>query len=161
MLAGRSWKLDYDWTEDVRGLSMPVLIVAGDAAGLPARHAVEFFRLLGADLRAAVWDRSGLTHHGLAILPRITHCDVAPAPALATTAATFLDEDQAGMSGGLWRRPDIRPLMPVQAARPLQGWPACPPSRSRSRSSTMWTSSGSSSRSSGTGSSVGTNPWLR
>ena len=34
---------DYDWTDEVRGLPMPVMLVIGDADGLPPRHAVEVF----------------------------------------------------------------------------------------------------------------------
>jgi pimeloyl-ACP methyl ester carboxylesterase len=85
-------KLDYDWSDEVRGLSTPVLLVAGDADGLPPRHAVEFFALLGGGQRDAAWNRSGMTHQGLAILPRTTHYDIFVAPALATTAAAFFDE---------------------------------------------------------------------
>ena len=84
-------KLDYDWTAEVRDLPMPVMIVAGDADGLPPRHAVEFFELLGGGRRDAVWDRSGMTRHGLAILPRLTHYDIDVAPILATSVAQFLD----------------------------------------------------------------------
>ncbi len=85
-------KFDYDWTDEVRALTMPVLIVAGDADGIPPRHAVEFFELLGGGKRDAVWDRSGMTRHGLAILPRVTHYDIHVAPVLATAVAAFLDE---------------------------------------------------------------------
>ena len=85
-------KLDYDWTDEVRSLSMPVLLVVGDADGLPPRHAVEFFELLGGGARDAVWDGSGMTRHGLAILPRVTHYNINVAPALAMTAASFLDQ---------------------------------------------------------------------
>jgi pimeloyl-ACP methyl ester carboxylesterase len=84
-------KLDYDWSAEVRDLPMPVMIVAGDADGLPPRHAVEFFELLGGGQRDAVWDRSGMTRHGLAILPRLTHYDIDVAPILATSVAQFLD----------------------------------------------------------------------
>jgi pimeloyl-ACP methyl ester carboxylesterase len=84
-------KLDYDWTDEVRGLPMPVLIVVGDADGLPPSHAVEFFELLGGGQRDAGWDRAGMTRHGLAVLPRATHYDIDVAPALATTVAEFLD----------------------------------------------------------------------
>ncbi len=84
-------KLEYDWTEEVRNLPMPVLIVIGDADGLPPRHAVDFFELLGGGQRDAVWDRSGMTRHGLAILPRLTHYDIDVAPVLATSVAEFLD----------------------------------------------------------------------
>jgi pimeloyl-ACP methyl ester carboxylesterase len=86
-------KLDYDWTEEARRLPMPVLIVAGDADGLPPRHALEFFELLGGGRRDAVWDRSGMTPHALAILPRTTHYDINVSPALAQAAIRFLDED--------------------------------------------------------------------
>ena len=85
-------KLDYDWSAEVKRLPMPVLIVVGDADGLPPSHAVEFFELLGGVKRDAVWDRSGMTKHALAILPRVTHYDMNVAPALATTVAAFLDQ---------------------------------------------------------------------
>jgi pimeloyl-ACP methyl ester carboxylesterase len=85
-------KLDYDWTAEVRGLPMPVMIVAGDADGLPPRHAVELFELLGGGRRDAVWDHSGMTRHALAILPRATHYEINVAPALASSVAAFLDE---------------------------------------------------------------------
>jgi pimeloyl-ACP methyl ester carboxylesterase len=84
---------DYDWTAEARDLRTPTLIVAGDADGLPPRHAVEFFELLGGGLRDASWDRSGMTNHRLAILPGVTHYDINVAPSLATTAAAFLDEE--------------------------------------------------------------------
>ena len=85
-------KVDYDWTDEARGLSMPTLLVVGDADGLPPRHAVEFFELLGGGQRDAGWDRSGMSQHRLAILPGATHYDINVAPALATTVAGFLDE---------------------------------------------------------------------
>jgi pimeloyl-ACP methyl ester carboxylesterase len=84
-------KLDYDWSADIPGLSMPVMIVAGDADGLPPAHAVEFFRLLGGGQRDANWDRSGMTPHRLAILPGVTHYDINIVPALAEAAIPFLD----------------------------------------------------------------------
>ena len=82
---------DYDWTDEARRLSMPVLIVAGDADGLPPRHAVESFELLGGGARDAGWDGAGMTPHALAILPRTTHYDIATSPLLPATVAAFLD----------------------------------------------------------------------
>jgi hypothetical protein len=55
-------KVDYDWSAEIPGLSMPVMLVIGDADGMPPSHAVEFFGLLGGQ-RDANWDRSGMTHH--------------------------------------------------------------------------------------------------
>src|SRR5207247_2161908 len=84
-------KLDYDWSADVPRLSMPVMLVIGDADGLPPSHTVEFFKLLGGGLRDAGWDRSGMTHHRLAILPGATHYDINVSPALAAAVIPFLD----------------------------------------------------------------------
>ncbi len=85
-------KVDYDWTDEVRGLRPAVMIVAGDADGLPPRHAVEFFELLGGGGRDASWDRSGMTKHRLAILPGVTHYDINISPAVGSAVAGFLDE---------------------------------------------------------------------
>lgn len=84
-------KLDYDWSAEVPKLSMPVMLMVGDADGLPPSHAVEFFKLLGGGLRDAGWDRSGMTHHRLAILPGATHYDINVLPALSAAAIPFLD----------------------------------------------------------------------
>src|SRR5262249_3427322 len=82
---------DYDWSDEIPGLSMPVMIVAGDADGLPPSHAVEFFELLGGGKRDASWDRSGMTRHRLAILPGVTHYDINVTPALSAAVIPFLD----------------------------------------------------------------------
>src|SRR5947209_7461357 len=40
-------KIDYDWSAEIPGLSMPVMLVIGDADGFPPAHAVAFVGLLG------------------------------------------------------------------------------------------------------------------
>jgi pimeloyl-ACP methyl ester carboxylesterase len=89
-------KIDYDWSAEIPGLSMPVMIVIGDADGMPPSHASDFFRLLGGGQRDASWDRSGMTHHRLAILPGVTHYDINVVPALSAAVIPFLDEGSAG-----------------------------------------------------------------
>ncbi len=84
-------KRDYDWSREVATLTMPVMIVAGDADGLGPSHAVEFFELLGGGKRDAGWDRSGMTRHRLAVLPGATHYDIFANPALADAVIPFLD----------------------------------------------------------------------
>jgi len=84
-------KVDYDWSSEIPGLRMPVMIVAGDADGLPPSHVVEFFELLGGGKRDANWDRSGMTPHRLAILPGVTHYDINVAPSLSWAVVPFLD----------------------------------------------------------------------
>jgi len=84
-------KIDYDWLAEIPGLSMPVMLVIGDADGVPPSHAVEFFELLGGGKRDANWDRSGMTRHRLAILPGLTHYDINVAPALSAAVVPFLE----------------------------------------------------------------------
>ena len=84
-------KQDYDWSAEIPKLRMPVMLVIGDADGLPPSHAVQFFELLGGGRRDAGWDRSGMTRHRLAILPGATHYDINLQPALAAAVIPFLD----------------------------------------------------------------------
>jgi pimeloyl-ACP methyl ester carboxylesterase len=84
-------KIDYDWSAEIPRLPMPVMLVAGDADGVPPSHMVEFFGLLGGGKRDANWDRSGMTHHRLAILPGLTHYDINVAPALSAAVIPFLE----------------------------------------------------------------------
>jgi pimeloyl-ACP methyl ester carboxylesterase len=83
--------LDYDWSAEVPGLQAPVMLVIGDADGLPPSHAAEFFALLGGGQRDAGFDGSGMTRHRLAVLPGVTHYDINVQPALAAAAVPFLD----------------------------------------------------------------------
>ena len=85
-------KLDYDWTAEASRLPMSVMIVVGDADGISPRYAAECFELLGGGRRDAGWDRSGMTQHALAVLPRVTHYDINVSPRLVEAVATFLDE---------------------------------------------------------------------
>jgi pimeloyl-ACP methyl ester carboxylesterase len=84
-------KRDYDWSREVADIRVPVMIVVGDADGLPPSHAVDFFGLLGGGKRDAGFDRSGMTPHRLAILPGVTHYDINTSPSLAHAVIPFLD----------------------------------------------------------------------
>jgi pimeloyl-ACP methyl ester carboxylesterase len=79
----------YDWTEEVKGLSTPTLLVYADSDSIPTAHAAEFFSLLGGGLKDAGLDGSGKTDMRLAILPGRTHYDVFSAPQLAGLVAEF------------------------------------------------------------------------
>src|SRR4030095_10951500 len=51
-------KQDYDWTDEVKYIKAPTMIVVGDADGVRLTHAVEFFGLLGGDQHDGGWDGS-------------------------------------------------------------------------------------------------------
>ncbi|HEY4200925.1 MAG TPA: alpha/beta hydrolase [Devosiaceae bacterium] len=81
----------YDWSAEVSGLKQPVMVALGDADGMPASHAAQFYELLGGSKRDGGWDGSGMVPSRLAILPGLTHYTIFMAPELATTAIPFLD----------------------------------------------------------------------
>ena len=88
---GRLLRQEYDWSEGVKGVGAPVMIVVGDADSVRTAHAVEFFELLGGGKADAGWDGSGMSNARLAILPATTHHDIFSSPALASAVAPFLD----------------------------------------------------------------------
>ncbi len=91
---GQSMAKDFDFSEDVRGLKMPTLIVAGDADMAPPSHYVEVFKLLDGGLRDGGWMGEGRAKggHALAILPGVTHYNIFMSPLFAAATLAFLDE---------------------------------------------------------------------
>src|SRR3954469_10463578 len=80
----------YDWTEEVRRMTVPTLLAYADADSIPLEHAAEFYGLLGGGLRDAGWDGSGRSSAQLAVLADRTHYDIGAAPELADVVARFL-----------------------------------------------------------------------
>jgi len=89
---GAYMKTSYDWSDDVKRLRMPVMLIYGDADMITLDHAVSFYHLLGGGLKDAGWQREHMSQHRLAILPNVTHYEMFAAPALAPTALAFLTE---------------------------------------------------------------------
>ena len=89
---GEAMKVDYDWTESVKNVTAPTLIMAADADLFPPSHAVELFGLLGGGKRDGGWDGSGMPASQLAILPGLTHYNIFMSPAVYTTALAFLKD---------------------------------------------------------------------
>jgi pimeloyl-ACP methyl ester carboxylesterase len=88
---GEFMKKDYDFSDAVRSVKAPTLVVAGDADIFPPKYAVRTFELLGGGQKDAGWDGSGQVASKLAILPGVTHYNMAYSPALVPTAIAFLD----------------------------------------------------------------------
>ncbi len=89
----------YDWSDDVRTLRMPVMLVYGDSDMFQLEHVVKFYQLLGGGLKDAGWMREHMSPNRLAILPDLTHYEVFLSPAMVHTALAFLN----GQSGaGTW-----------------------------------------------------------
>jgi len=103
---GASMAQDFDFTEQVRGLQVPTLVVAADADMAPPSHYAEVFELLGGGQRDGGWMGEGRPSggHALAILPGLTHYDICASPLLATVAAAFLDQQPRGAATGVPER---------------------------------------------------------
>ncbi len=87
---GELLRRPYDWSDEVRQLPMPALLVFADADGVPPAQAAEFYGLLGGGQRDAGWDGAARPASRLAILPGRTHYDVLTAPELAGIVENFL-----------------------------------------------------------------------
>jgi pimeloyl-ACP methyl ester carboxylesterase len=94
---GESMAHDFDYTEEVRGLQVPTLLVAADADMAPPSHYVEMFKLLDGGLRDGGWMGEGRPKggHALAILPGLTHYNLAISPLFAAVTLNFLDDQRS------------------------------------------------------------------
>ncbi len=90
---GESMSKDFDFGEDLRAITVPTLIVAADADMAPPSHYVEMFKLLDGGLRDGGWMGEGRPKggHALAILPGLTHYNLATSPLFAAVTLDFLD----------------------------------------------------------------------
>jgi pimeloyl-ACP methyl ester carboxylesterase len=92
---GAAMAQDFDLSEDVRGLRVPMLVMAADADMAPPSHFVEIFELLGGGIRDGGWMAEGRPAggHALAILPGLTHYNIFLSPLFAAATLAFLDQE--------------------------------------------------------------------
>jgi pimeloyl-ACP methyl ester carboxylesterase len=90
---GDSMSHDFDYSEEMRGLQVPTMLVCADAEMAPPSHYVEAFKLLDGGLRDGGWMGEGRPKggHALAILPGLTHYDLGVSPLFAAVVLDFLD----------------------------------------------------------------------
>ena len=97
---GELMRRPYNWSEDVKKLRMPVMLVYGDSDMYRPEHIVEFYHLLGGGLRDAGWQREYMAQNRLAILPGLTHYDIFFSPLLPATVLPFLNGESATKNWG-------------------------------------------------------------
>jgi pimeloyl-ACP methyl ester carboxylesterase len=90
---GRWMQQDFDFSDDVRNLKVPTMIVCADADMAPPSHYVETFKLLDGGLRDGGWMGEGRPKggHALAVLPGLTHYNIGESPLLAAVTLAFVD----------------------------------------------------------------------
>jgi len=91
---GEYMRKPYDWSEDVKKLKGPVMLVFGDADMIRPEHIVRFYQLLGGGLMDAGWQREHMSKNRLAIIPNLTHYEMFNSPALVSTVMPFLNGEQ-------------------------------------------------------------------
>lgn len=88
----------FDWSDDVKELEMPVMLVYGDSDMFRPEHVVQFYKLLGGGHRDAGWMRENMSTNRLAILPDLTHYETFMAPDVAETVLSFLNGERRVIS---------------------------------------------------------------
>ena len=92
---GELMRKPYDWSGDVKKLTMPVMLVFGDSDMYRPEHIVKFYQLLGGGLKDAGWMRENMSVNRLAILPGLTHYEIFMSPALPATVLPFLNDEMS------------------------------------------------------------------
>ena len=95
---GAYMRKPYDWSDDVKKLTMPVMLIFGDSDMFRPEHIVKFYQLLGGGLKDAGWQREHMSKNRLAILPDLTHYEMFLAPTMARTALSFLNGESGAKS---------------------------------------------------------------
>jgi pimeloyl-ACP methyl ester carboxylesterase len=90
---GEAMSKDFDFSEELRGIQVPTMIVCADADMAPPSHYVEAFKLLDGGLRDGGWmgENRPKGGHALAVLPGLTHYNLAVSPLFAAVTLDFLD----------------------------------------------------------------------
>ena len=90
---GESMSKDFDFSEELRTIKVPTILVCADADMAPPSHYVEAFKLLDGGLRDGGWAGEGRPRggHALAVVPLTTHYNLAISPLFAAVTLEFLD----------------------------------------------------------------------
>ena len=83
---------DHDWTEGIKTIKAPMLLVFADADSIRPEHMIEFWKLLGGGQRDAGFDGSQRPASQLAIIPNTTHYNLIQSPLLTEVATAFLTQ---------------------------------------------------------------------
>lgn len=87
---GELGSTDYDWTESVKAIKAPTLLIFADADCWRLEHIMEFYKALGGGQRDAGLDGSLRPVAQLAIVPGATHYSIAGDPAVPSIVKAFL-----------------------------------------------------------------------
>lgn len=90
--SGEMGQAEHDWTEGIKTITAPLLLVFADADSIRPEHMVEFWKLLGGGQRDAGFDGSQRPASQFAIIPGTTHYNLIASPLLTEVATAFLTQ---------------------------------------------------------------------
>jgi pimeloyl-ACP methyl ester carboxylesterase len=90
--SGEMSQPDQDWTEGIKAITAPTLLVFADADSIRPEHMVAFWKLLGGGQHDAGFDGSQRPASQLAIIPNTTHYNMIQSPLLTEVATAFLTQ---------------------------------------------------------------------
>lgn len=90
--SGEMGQADHDWTEGIKTIKAPTLLVFADADSIRPEHMIEFWKLLGGGQRDAGFDGLLRPASQLAIIPNTTHYTLIQSPLLTEVATAFLTQ---------------------------------------------------------------------
>ncbi len=89
---GAAMRQRYDWSGEVKKLTMPVMLVYGDSDMYRPESMIDFYKRLGGGLRDGGWQGEGMSRNRLAILPGATHYNILMSPDLVRAVRPFLEQ---------------------------------------------------------------------
>ena len=95
---GEYMRKNFDWSEDVKKLHPPVMLVFGDSDMFQLEHVVSFYKLIGGGQKDAGWQREHMSPNRLAIVPDLTHYEMFLSQKLAPTVLPFLNGESGARS---------------------------------------------------------------
>ena len=91
---------DYDWSDAIAALAMPVLLVFADNDSIPQREIAEFFALLGGGVKEPGWLNTQLSRSRLAVVPGYSHYNFISSPEVPRVIERFLADPLTDSTSG-------------------------------------------------------------
>jgi pimeloyl-ACP methyl ester carboxylesterase len=97
---GKLMSEDYDWSEAIAALPMPVLLVFADNDSVPQRRVADFFALLGGGVKEPGWVNTRLSTSRLAVVPGYSHYNFQSSPEVPRIIEKFLTDSLLDPASG-------------------------------------------------------------
>jgi len=91
---------DYDWSESIAALPMPVLLVFADNDSVPQENIAKFFALLGGGVKEPGWLNTQLSRSRLAVVPGYSHYNFIGSPEVPQIVSRFLADSLTSSAAG-------------------------------------------------------------